>query len=269
MPAIFRKRLVGYKFVVNMNLPRFFAVRLFADRDKFDELQAHFARKLFASAVAFESGYVLFGARFYAVCFGKPLFQLGALSFRSLFFMLILFAQAFAHGFGQSAEYLFFKGGSYQFVQFRQPVFQRAKLLFIGQPVSLPAFCPLAQKVFFGFVFIDFHTAEHGADILQYDAFDLPFGNKVRSAVPFAEIDVGAAEIAVAGIFSLSCALVFELFAAVGAYKQSRKRVYPVFLIRPPARNGIADRLYPFPRFAVDNRPMRVLLYNMLVFGNA
>ena len=75
-----------------MYVPRLVAIRLFADGDKLDELQAHFARELLAPAVAFEAGYVLLGVCLYGVRLGEPLFKFGNALLRTLFLRLIFLA---------------------------------------------------------------------------------------------------------------------------------------------------------------------------------
>ena len=88
------------------------------------------------------------------------------------------------------------------------------------------------------------------------------------SAVLLADIDIAAAQIVIAGALALPARLEFELTAAVGAKKQAGKRMYPVFLVRPPARNGRAHRLHFIPCVAVDDRRVRVLLDDVFVLGN-
>ena len=83
-----------------MNVPRLVAIRLFADGDKLDELQAHFARELFAPAVAFESCYVFLGIRLYGVCLGEPLLKFGNAFLSAFLLRLIFLAQIVAHAFG-------------------------------------------------------------------------------------------------------------------------------------------------------------------------
>lgn len=118
--AVFRERLVRYKFVVDMNVPRLIAVRLFSDGDKLDELQAHFTRKLLALAVAFEAGYVLLGIRLNGVRLGKPLFKFGNALLRAFFLRLIFLAQISAHALREITQHFLFKSRLNELIQLRK-----------------------------------------------------------------------------------------------------------------------------------------------------
>ena len=120
--AVFRERLVRYKFIIDMNVPRLVAIRLFADGDKLDELQAHFARKLFAPAVAFKAGYVFLGIRLYGIRLGKPLFKFGNALLRAFLLRLVFPAQISAHAFREIAQHFFFKSRLNELIQLSKPV---------------------------------------------------------------------------------------------------------------------------------------------------
>ena len=75
-----------------MDLSRFIVCGPFAYGDKLNELQAHFARQLFALCIPLQPCYVFLDFCVYTVCFGEPLFQVGDLPLCAFLFKLILLA---------------------------------------------------------------------------------------------------------------------------------------------------------------------------------
>ena len=118
------------------------------------------------------------------------------------------------------------------------------------------AFCPFTQKVFFCFFLVDFYVAEHGADILQYDAFDLLFRNGMRRAVFFAEVGISAAGVHIYSV--ASSALACQLFSAIGANEQTRQRMHSVCLVCLPSCSSVVDRLHFVPCRSVNDRFVRI-----------